>query len=172
MTNEHQHHHHFITFRSSPAGTVTQDDILDITDSLAEDGRWSSTVSLATLSLRSPCVINITIIVIQTILAIIYSRYKALDRMDADRKLLLFQHLGFVHCPIRWLLRLSLSSSLSRLLNQFNSKYSTVHTMKDTSCVILCTKMRQFCLNIYQLIFGASQLRRIKNEWLTYQLFI
>ena len=45
---------------------MTQDDILDITDSLAEDGR-----------------------------------YKALDRMDADRKLLLFQHLGFVHCPIR-----------------------------------------------------------------------
>ena len=56
----------FYQFRSSPAGTVTQDDILDITDSLAEDGR-----------------------------------YKALDRMDADRKLLLFQHLGFVHCPIR-----------------------------------------------------------------------
>eukprot|EP00092_Neocalanus_flemingeri_P019784 GFUD01021428.1.p1 GENE.GFUD01021428.1~~GFUD01021428.1.p1 ORF type:complete len:1709 (-),score=293.62 GFUD01021428.1:1056-6182(-) len=56
----------FYQFRSSPAGTVTQDDILDITDNLAEDGR-----------------------------------YKALDRMDADRKLLLFQHLGFVHCPIR-----------------------------------------------------------------------
>ena len=31
----------------------------------------------------------------------IFIRYKALDRMDADRKLLLFQHLGFVHCPIR-----------------------------------------------------------------------
>ena len=46
----------FYQFRSSPAGTVTQDDILDITDNLAEDGR-----------------------------------YKALDRMDADRKLLLFQ---------------------------------------------------------------------------------
>ena len=46
----------FYQFRSSPAGTVTQDDILDITDSLAEDGR-----------------------------------YKALDRLDADRKLLLFQ---------------------------------------------------------------------------------
>ena len=29
------------------------------------------------------------------------SRYKALDRLDADRKLMLFQHLGFVHCPIR-----------------------------------------------------------------------
>merc|ERR1719402_1774656 len=56
----------FYQFRSSPAGTVTQDDILDITESLQEDGR-----------------------------------YKALDRMDADRKLLLFQHLGFVHCPIR-----------------------------------------------------------------------
>jgi hypothetical protein len=24
-----------------------------------------------------------------------------LDRLDADRKLMLFQHLGFVHCPIR-----------------------------------------------------------------------
>ena len=46
----------FYQFRSSPAGTVTQDDILDITESLQEDGR-----------------------------------YKALDRMDADRKLLLFQ---------------------------------------------------------------------------------
>ncbi|KAK6631018.1 hypothetical protein RUM44_003190 [Polyplax serrata] len=29
------------------------------------------------------------------------SRYKALDRLDQDRKLMLFQHLGFVHCPIR-----------------------------------------------------------------------
>ena len=56
----------FYQFRSSPAGTVTQDDIMEITDNLAEDGR-----------------------------------FKALDRMDADRKLLLFQHLGFVHCPIR-----------------------------------------------------------------------
>ena len=28
-------------------------------------------------------------------------RYKALDRIDQDRKLMLFQHLGFVHCPIR-----------------------------------------------------------------------
>ena len=36
------------------------------------------------------------------IIMIIFIRYKALDRMDADRKLLLFQHLGFVHCPIRW----------------------------------------------------------------------
>ena len=52
--------------RSSPAGTVTQDDILDITEALQEDSRW-----------------------------------KALDRLDADRKLLLFQHLGFVHCPMR-----------------------------------------------------------------------
>ena len=42
----------FYQFRSSPAGTVTQDDILDITEDV---------------------------------------RYKALDRMDADRKLLLFQ---------------------------------------------------------------------------------
>ena len=29
------------------------------------------------------------------------SRHKALDRLDADRKLLLFQHLGFITCPIR-----------------------------------------------------------------------
>lgn len=28
-------------------------------------------------------------------------RYKLLDRLDQDRKLMLFQHLGFVHCPIR-----------------------------------------------------------------------
>ena len=56
----------FYQFRSSPAGTVTQDDILDITEKLQED-----------------------------------SRFKALDRLDADRKLMLFQHLGFVHCPIR-----------------------------------------------------------------------
>ena len=28
-------------------------------------------------------------------------RHKALDRLDADRKLLLFQHLGFITCPIR-----------------------------------------------------------------------
>ena len=47
--------------RSSPAGTVTHDDILDITEAIAEDGR-----------------------------------YKALDRMDADRKLLLFQVGGAV----------------------------------------------------------------------------
>ena len=32
---------------------------------------------------------------------LIFSRFKALDRLDADRKLMLFQHLGFVHCPIR-----------------------------------------------------------------------
>ena len=29
------------------------------------------------------------------------SRYKALDRLDNERRLLLLQHLGFVHCPIR-----------------------------------------------------------------------
>ncbi|GAB6029022.1 hypothetical protein CHUAL_004810 [Chamberlinius hualienensis] len=28
-------------------------------------------------------------------------RYKALDRLEQDRQLILFQHLGFVHCPIR-----------------------------------------------------------------------
>lgn len=30
-----------------------------------------------------------------------FYRYKALDRLDQDRKLMLFQHLGFVHSPIR-----------------------------------------------------------------------
>ena len=34
-------------------------------------------------------------------LFLICFRFKALDRMDADRKLLLFQHLGFITCPIR-----------------------------------------------------------------------
>ncbi|CAG7835441.1 unnamed protein product [Allacma fusca] len=29
------------------------------------------------------------------------SRYKALDRLDQERRLMLLQHLGFVHCPIR-----------------------------------------------------------------------
>ena len=29
-----------VYFRSSPAGTVTHDDILDITETLAEDGRY------------------------------------------------------------------------------------------------------------------------------------
>ncbi|XP_065352471.1 rho GTPase-activating protein 190 isoform X6 [Cloeon dipterum] len=57
----------FYHFKSiAPSGTITQDDIKDITDALQED-----------------------------------SRYKALDRLDQDRKLMLFQHLGFVHCPIR-----------------------------------------------------------------------
>lgn len=57
----------FYHFKSiAPTGTITQDDIKEITDSLKED-----------------------------------SRYKALDRLDQDRKLMLFQHLGFVHCPIR-----------------------------------------------------------------------
>ncbi|XP_046682746.1 rho GTPase-activating protein 190 isoform X2 [Homalodisca vitripennis] len=57
----------FYHFKSiAPTGTITQDDIKEITDALKED-----------------------------------SRYKALDRLDQDRKLMLFQHLGFVHCPIR-----------------------------------------------------------------------
>ena len=30
-----------------------------------------------------------------------FSRFKALDRLDADRKLLLFQHLGFITSPMR-----------------------------------------------------------------------
>ncbi|XP_037941714.1 rho GTPase-activating protein 190 [Teleopsis dalmanni] len=29
------------------------------------------------------------------------SRYKILDRLDQERRLILFQHLGFIHCPIR-----------------------------------------------------------------------
>ncbi|XP_049537239.1 rho GTPase-activating protein 190 isoform X1 [Anopheles darlingi] len=49
-----------------PSGTITQNDIKEITDVLQED-----------------------------------LRYKLLDRLDQDRKLMLFQHLGFVHCPIR-----------------------------------------------------------------------
>ena len=32
---------------------------------------------------------------------ILSDRFKALDRLDADRKLLLFQHLGFVTSPMR-----------------------------------------------------------------------
>ncbi|XP_055603332.1 rho GTPase-activating protein 190 isoform X2 [Uranotaenia lowii] len=49
-----------------PSGTITQNDIKEITDVLQDD-----------------------------------LRYKLLDRLDQDRKLMLFQHLGFVHCPIR-----------------------------------------------------------------------
>ncbi|XP_037919567.1 rho GTPase-activating protein 190 isoform X4 [Hermetia illucens] len=49
-----------------PSGTITQDDIKQITEVLQDD-----------------------------------IRYKMLDRLDQDRKLMLFQHLGFVHCPIR-----------------------------------------------------------------------
>lgn len=56
--------YHFKTLE--PSGTITQNDIKDITDVLQED-----------------------------------FRYKILDRLDQDRKLMLFQHLGFVHCPIR-----------------------------------------------------------------------
>ncbi|VVC36948.1 Hypothetical protein CINCED_3A007446 [Cinara cedri] len=57
----------FYHFKSvAPTGTITQDDIKEITDNLKDD-----------------------------------SRYKALDRLDQDRKLMLFQHLGFVHSPIR-----------------------------------------------------------------------
>ena len=56
--------YHFKTLE--PSGTITQNDIKEITDNLQED-----------------------------------FRYKMLDRLDQDRKLMLFQHLGFVHCPIR-----------------------------------------------------------------------
>ena len=62
-----EHAHLFYQFKSiAPSGTVTQDDIREITEELQED-----------------------------------SRYKALDRLDNERRLLLLQHLGFVHCPIR-----------------------------------------------------------------------
>lgn len=30
-----------------------------------------------------------------------YYRYKILDRLDQERRVILFQHLGFMHCPIR-----------------------------------------------------------------------
>uniref|UniRef100_A0A8D8RS93 Rho GTPase-activating protein 190 n=1 Tax=Cacopsylla melanoneura TaxID=428564 RepID=A0A8D8RS93_9HEMI len=57
----------FYRFKSiAPVGTITQEDIKEITNALKED-----------------------------------SRYKALDRLDQDRKVMLFQHLGFVHCPIK-----------------------------------------------------------------------
>ncbi|XP_044740901.1 rho GTPase-activating protein 190 isoform X2 [Chrysoperla carnea] len=57
----------FYHFKSiSPTGTITQEDIKEITDVLQDD-----------------------------------FRYKLLDRLDQDRKLMLFQHLGFVHCPIK-----------------------------------------------------------------------
>jgi hypothetical protein len=57
----------FYHFKSiAPTGTITQDDIKEITDVLQDD-----------------------------------FRYKMLDRLDQDRKVMLFQHLGFIHCPIR-----------------------------------------------------------------------
>ncbi|XP_031336151.1 rho GTPase-activating protein 190 isoform X8 [Photinus pyralis] len=57
----------FYHFKSiTPTGTITQEDVKEITDVLQDD-----------------------------------FRYKLLDRLDQDRKLMLFQHLGFVHCPIR-----------------------------------------------------------------------
>jgi len=62
-----EHAHLFYQYKSiAPSGTVTQDDIREITEELQED-----------------------------------SRYKSLDRLDNERRLLLLQHLGFVHCPIR-----------------------------------------------------------------------
>lgn len=56
--------HHFKSME--PSGSITQEDVKEITEVLKED-----------------------------------LRYKMLDRLDQDRKLMLFQHLGFVHCPIR-----------------------------------------------------------------------
>lgn len=56
--------HHFKSIE--PSGSITQEDVKEITEVLKED-----------------------------------LRYKMLDRLDQDRKLMLFQHLGFVHCPIR-----------------------------------------------------------------------
>ena len=62
-----EHAHLFYQFKSiAPSGTVTQDDIREITEELQED-----------------------------------TRFKCLDRLDNERRLLLLQHLGFVHCPIR-----------------------------------------------------------------------
>lgn len=62
-----EHAHLFYQFKSiAPSGTVTQDDIREITEELQED-----------------------------------ARFKSLDRLDNERRLLLLQHLGFVHCPIR-----------------------------------------------------------------------
>lgn len=56
--------HHFKSIE--PSGSITQEDVKEITEVLKED-----------------------------------LRFKMLDRLDQDRKLMLFQHLGFVHCPIR-----------------------------------------------------------------------
>lgn len=56
--------HHFKSIE--PSGSITQEDVKEITEVLKDD-----------------------------------LRYKLLDRLDQDRKLMLFQHLGFVHCPIR-----------------------------------------------------------------------
>ncbi|XP_069168247.1 rho GTPase-activating protein 190 isoform X20 [Procambarus clarkii] len=53
----------------APTGTITQEDIREITQTLQEDSSLS------------------------------YCRYKALDRLESERTLLLLQHLGFVHCP-------------------------------------------------------------------------
>ncbi|XP_058176550.1 rho GTPase-activating protein 190 [Anopheles ziemanni] len=62
-----EHADRFYHFKNiEPSGTITQNDIKEITDVLQED-----------------------------------LRYKLLDRLDQDRKVMLFQHLGFVHCPIR-----------------------------------------------------------------------
>uniref|UniRef100_T1J1J5 Rho GTPase-activating protein 190 n=1 Tax=Strigamia maritima TaxID=126957 RepID=T1J1J5_STRMM len=62
-----EHAECFYRFTSAaPTGTMTQDDINQITDTLQED-----------------------------------SRYKSLDRLDQERKLMLLRHLGFVHCPFR-----------------------------------------------------------------------
>lgn len=56
--------HHFKSIE--PSGSITQEDVKEITEVLKDD-----------------------------------LRYKLLDRLDQDRKLMLYQHLGFVHSPIR-----------------------------------------------------------------------
>ena len=80
---------------------MTQEDILDISDALQEDSRYKND-SIVLMLMSNNLQYSICFMVF--ILTISYRnkfRHKALDRLDADRKLLLFQHLGFITCPIR-----------------------------------------------------------------------
>ncbi|XP_050671751.1 rho GTPase-activating protein 190-like [Leptidea sinapis] len=85
--------------RISPTGTITQEDIKEITDVLQDD-----------------------------------FRYKMLDRMEQDRKLMLFQHLGFVHCPMREHCPAAgncLDATLPVLLN---TRVGSLRSHGDTEC--------------------------------------
>ncbi|XP_050438253.1 rho GTPase-activating protein 190 isoform X3 [Adelges cooleyi] len=135
----------FYHFKSiAPTGTITQDDIKEITDALKED-----------------------------------SRYKALDRLDQDRKLMLFQHLGFVHCPIREhcpafphcmdsLIEKLLSDRVQRPISGKNKQW-TIKSDNNLNLVILganglaeefSTKLKSQCDNeVYEL---DSQVYRLK----------